>query len=335
MKSFESLSRRGQASRLRTLAINVLAQYAFDAADVRLIGVYTNVLFCARAVDGSTYVIRVCKPGWRTETDLRSEVAWLRALNRDTDIGVPQLQPARNGDFVVEARAGGVPEPRRCVVMSWIPGTSRGKRLAEANLFKMGVLFARLHEHASSFSPPAGFTQRTMCNLYARGEQDVLFGDDCRTAFTPRNRDVFEQVRARVDAAYRQRYADPAGLRVIHYDLWHGNIKIHRGHLHPLDFEDTVWGYPVQDLAMALQDLMLEVKPDEYEPFQRAVRAGYESRGAWPETYDGQIDTFRAGRMLWTSNYVARFEHEHLRGFVEKVTPLFERFLETGRLRKS
>lgn len=333
MKSFESLTKRGKARRLRRLAISALDQYALEVADVRLVGVYTNTLFRVRTAGGPSYIVRVCTPGWRTDVDLKSEVMWLQALAMDTDIGAPRPHPAKSGEFIAEACAEGVPGLRRCVVMDWIAGRSLEEQLTEANLYKMGALFARLHEHTSGFSPPQGFTQRRMDTIYARGEEDVLFGDSCGEAFTSRTRDIFDRIRAKVYEAFEELYADPTGLRVIHNDLWHGNIKVYRGRLHPLDFEDTVWGYPVQDVAMALQDLMMDVKPDVFEPLQRAFRQGYESEGAWPERYEGQIDVFRAGRMLWVSNYVARFEREHLGEHVEWAARLFERFLETGRLR--
>ena len=122
--------------------------------------------------------------------------------------------------------------------------------------------------------------------------------------------------------------------RLIHHDLWHGNIKVYRGRLFPLDFEDTVWGYPVQDIAMALQDLMLDVSPQDYEPLADALRFGYESRLDWPEQSPGQIDLFRAGRMFWVANYVARYQRQHLAEHLEWVAGLLKLFLETGKLRK-
>ena len=79
---------------------------------------------------------------------------------------------------------------------------------------------------------------------------------------------------------------------------------------------------------------MVDVEPDTYAPLQRAFRQGYESRGQWPESYEGQIDTFRAGRMLWVANYVARFERKHLREHIQRLAGEFERFLATGSIRK-
>jgi Ser/Thr protein kinase RdoA (MazF antagonist) len=335
MKPFNQLTNRGKARRLRELALNALDQYEFEVVDIQLIGMRVNTVFRVRTIDGPSYIIRICGLGWRTIVDLQSEIAWLRALSRDTDIGAPEPQPTRNGDFIVRARAEGVPEARHCVVLSWIPGTLLGARLTEANLYKMGVLFGRMHEHAADFTPPQGFTQRKADTIYACGERDVLFDDPYRDAFTPRTQEIFERTRANINEAFERLYANPTGFRVIHNDLHHNNVKIHRGCLRPFDFEHTMWGYPVQDFAVAIQGLMIRVGCDEFEPLQRAFRAGYESRIEWPERYEGQIDAFRAGRMMWVANYIAQFERERLSEYIDRLAPQFEQFLKTGIIRES
>lgn len=334
MKPYEQLTVRGQARRMRALALGALSQFMIELRDVRLLGWHTNLLFRVRAADGRLYVLRVCTPGWRTGTDLFSEAVWLQALEQDTDIGAPQPQFTPNGEAIVEAEAQGIPGRRRCTLMSWVPGTPLGKRLTKGSLYKMGVLFARMHAHGENFAPPQGFTRRKMDKILARDEVDELFSETSRGAFTAHAWEVIDRTRKQVNQAFERLYANPDGLRVIHNDLWHGNIKVYRGRLHPLDFEDTVWGYPVQDLAMAIQDLMVDVQADEFEGLLAALREGYESRMAWPEAYQGQIDTFRAGRMLWVANYVARFQREHLEEHLEWLARQFERFLEMGEIRK-
>jgi Ser/Thr protein kinase RdoA (MazF antagonist) len=296
------------------------------------VGTFTNTLYRARTVDGRSCVVRVCTPGWRTETDLRSEAMWLEALSRESDIGAPVPLAARDGSYLVTARAEGVPESRHCLVMSWLPGVLLGKRLTEANLHKMGALFARLHEHGARFRPPAGFTERRMDGVYARGEEEVLW--HCEDGFAPETRTIMERAWSRVEEAFARLYADPKGLRVIHHDLWHDNIKVHRGRLHPFDFEDTAWGYPVQDIAMALEDLMMDVEADAFEPLQAAFRQGYESLSIWPERYEGEVDTFRVGRLFWVANYVARYQRSYLCQHVDWTVRLFAGYLDTGRLRK-
>lgn len=335
MKPFEKLTRRGQLSRLRCLALDALNQYDIDVRQVHLVGAFTNTVFRVSTSDGSLFALRVCTPGWRTDIDRQSEALWLQALEKDPEIKAPKIFPARDGRLIVHAQAPGVPEPRLCMLMSWLPGITLGKRLNHDNLFKMGILFARLHRFSKGFAPPAGFTRRRMDRICARDEADVLFTQEYKNAFNDESRFVFERTRQQVDTCLAQLYANPAELIVIHNDLWHDNIKLYRGRLYPFDFEDTVWGYPVQDIAMALQDLMNDVPVEAFEALQAAFRCGYESLEPWPEAYPGQIDTLRAGRLLWVANFVARFETTYLAGHIERVATLLSRYLDNGKLRKS
>jgi Ser/Thr protein kinase RdoA (MazF antagonist) len=334
MLPYESLSLRGQVQRMRALAWEALAQYAVRVTRLKFLGWFTNLMFRVDTAEGDPYVLRICSPGWRTVGDLQAEVMWLCALESEPEIGAPVLMPSRTGERIVHAMAAGVPGERRCILMSWIPGVSLGKHLSEPNLEKMGVLFARLHLQAGGWTPPQGFSTRRMDRVLARQEPEALFGGPPAGAITPSIWQTWERARSLVQQAYARRYALP-GLRVIHHDLWHDNIKLHRGRLHPLDFEDTVWGYPVQDIAMALQDLMEVVPAERYEPLLAALRGGYERLLPWPEAFESEIDTFRAGRMLWVANYVARFQGAHLKEHLERLAPQLERFFATGKLRLS
>ena len=334
MRPFGELTRRGKARRLRDVALKALAHYDLDVSRLEFAGMHTNTIFRARTPRGQSYAIRLCASGWRTDTDIRSEMLWLQALAGAEDISAPVPVLSREGEFLIEVSRTGVPGPNRCVVMSWIPGTPLGRHLSPANLHKVGVLCAKLHAHGAAFVPPHGFTERKMSSYLARDEPDVLFSDACAGAFTTKSREVLTQTRALVAQAFADLYADRDGLRVIHNDLWHDNIMLYRGRLYPFDFEDTIWGYPVQDIAMSLQDLMMDVPRERYEPYAAALREGYESVAVWPEQYEGQIDVFRAGRMLWVGNYVAEHERQFLSQHLNLLVRDFEVFLGTGRIRK-
>ena len=322
MVPFEKLSKLGQARRLRKLALNALTHYDLQVSNLQLIGAYTNTNFRVRTTDRQSYALRVCTPRWRTTTDRHAEIAWLQALNKNSEIEAPDPLATRDGHYLTNTQIPGVPQERECLVMSWLPGKLLADQLNEANLFKMGELFARLHAFSAAYKPPKSFTQRKMDNVFARDEPITLFDDSSRDTMTPRNLAIFQQTWSWVNKAFMDLYDDPTGLRVIHNDLHHENIKIYHGRLLPFDFEDTIWGYPVQDIAMALQDLMLDVSPGEYEPYLNAYRQGYESLSPWPEQYEGQIDAFRAGRMFWVANYVANFARENLKDFVAGVAKL-------------
>lgn len=333
LESFEDLTSRGKARRLREVALTALHHYNLDVTRLELVGLFTNAIFRLRVTSGASYAVRVCAPGWRTDTDLRSEVSWLEALVDEPNIPSPVPVRTQTGDAFALVTSPKLAAPSRCVVMSWLPGTPLGQRLNEANLAKMGELFARLHINGAAFSPPPDFTTLTMTSYLARGEPDALFNGDLADVVSGPVREILIETRAVVAQAFADTYADPTGLRVIHNDLWHDNIKVYRGRLQPLDFEDTIWGYPAQDIAMAFQDLMGDVPPSCFESYVAAFRTGYEALLPWPEAWPGQIDTFQAGRMLWVANYVATQEREHLASHLTWLAPQLARFLETGTVR--
>ncbi len=333
-KPFQTLTQQGKILRLRRLAIHALEQYDLEIDRVQKLGWLTNIMFRVRTVQGQTYAMRLCAPGWRSLTDIRSEAMWLHAINQETDIPAPRPIPARNGEFVIEAPYPGIPDFGRCLLMTWIPGKPLDKQLTEGNLYKMGELFARLHEFSSRFTPPPGFTRRKMDHYLARDEENVLFTGESLSRLGPHEQEVLRQTNTRVEVAFHRLYADPAVMRVIHNDLWHGNIKVYRGRLLPFDFEDTIWGYPVQDIAMAMLDLLSDVPADAYEPLLAAFHRGYVSLLPWPEAYAGQMDDFCAGRLLWVANFVARRQSQYFEEHIRRLAPRLEKYLETGLIRK-
>lgn len=340
VKPYEALSRAGKLRRLRELAEAALAGYDLDGARVAFYGWHTNLLYRVTTADGDQYMLRIAAPGWRTLDDLRSEAMWLDALARDADAGAPRAVAARDGEMVVQASAPGV---RAChaTLMTWVPGRLLGHYLTEGNLSRMGELFRRLHHHGATWQPPAGFTQRRFEHWLSRGEEDRLFGAEAGAgagetapvagggvAELPAAwRRSLETVRGRVESAYAG--LDRRDLRVIHCDLWHDNIKVHRGVLRPVDFEDTVWGFRAHDIAMAMLDLLETVGEGAYPRLLGAFRRGYGSRAEWP---DDPIEPFMAGRLLWKINWVARYQPQHLARMVERHLPVFEHLERTGQV---
>ncbi len=326
MKPTNELTHLGKIRRQRAYARQALAQYPIEVRRADLIGTDTNLIYRITTPDGARYILRLAFPGWRTAENAESDALWLDALARDTDIPVPRLLRTHAGDAIYHfTDADG--NARRAVLMTYLPGTLLGKRLTAPNLFKMGELFAKLHQHGKTWQPPAGFAPQIFDRYMSRGEPDALFADAQRDAFTDHQWDVITRMRARVETAYTA--LDPADLRVIHCDLWHDNIKVYRGELAPFDFEDTIWGYRIHDLAMALLDLAEDAGVARYDELLPVFRAGYESRLPWP---DGDLGVFQMGRVLWRLNWIARFWRKGLAGAVAFDTALFERFEQTGTL---
>jgi Ser/Thr protein kinase RdoA (MazF antagonist) len=340
MQPYTALTPAGKLRRLRQLAQQALACYDLKNPQLTYHTFDTNLLYRVTTTNGERFILRLAYPGWRTFEDLQSEALWLEALARDTVIPAPRVIPAISGELVLplsDPPAGqrltvpiGVPDTWNATLMSWLPGRLLGKYLTSSNLEKMGALFARLHQHGAAWTPPPGFTARRFEHWLSRGEPNRIVGDGQAggtDALPAPWRDLLERLHHHVEAAYAA--TDRSDLRVIHCDLWHDNIKLHRGVLHPIDFEDTVWGFRPHDIAMAMLDLLETVGEARYAALLPAFRRGYEALMAWPA---GRIEPFQIGRLLWKINWFANHHPQRLAGMVERHLPVFEHYERTGRV---
>lgn len=330
---YASLTPMGRLRRISRLAAATLHAYDLQVRSLRLYAFDTNPLYQVVTDTGERFMLRLAYPGWRTLEDLRAEAVWLEALARDTDIGAPRVIRASNGDAVLPASGYGAPNafgatPWYATLMTWVEGRSLAHYLTPANLERMGELFAKLHLHGKAWVPPQDFTTKRFEAFLSRGEPNVLFEDRTLAALDAEDRRAFTIAREAVEREYST--LDPEDLRVIHCDLWHENIKLDRGRLRPFDFEDTIWGYRLHDLAMGMLDLLETVGNDRYLDLLAALRCGYERLLDWPP---GNLEVLQIGRMLWKANWAARFRPANLDALSRQYGEIFRNFERTGTLR--
>ena len=327
MKSYNDLSLAGKVRRLHSLAITALDHYDLESPEITYHTFATNLLYRVTTAAGERFMLRLATPGWRTFEDLLSEALWLDALNRETTLAVPRIVPARSGEYVLPLSGPGIPDVWNTSLMTWVPGRSLAHYLTERNLEKMGELFAALHHHGAAWTPPAGFTTRRFEHWISRGEENRIVDGELVAALPAHQRDMLERMHQHVESTYAA--LDRADLRVIHCDLWHDNIRLYQDVLHPLDFEDTVWGFRAHDIAMAMLDLLEDTDETRYPVLLAAFRRGYEHLLSWP---DARIEPFQIGRLLWKINWVACHQSQWLGSMVERHVLVFEHYEQTGRI---
>ncbi len=325
---FFRLTRIGQIRRIGRLAAAALDAYGIKVRTMRIHSFETNLLYAVRSQTGERYMLRMAYPGWRTLEDLQAEAAWLQALDKDTDIRAQQVIPSLQGEFVLPLNGSAVPTTWYATLMTWVDGRLLGHHLTTQNLQRMGQLFAKLHQHGEQWQPPANFTNKRFEAFLSRGEPDAIFDGGLVDGFDDKDKQAFWQARQWVEAEYSR--LCPSDLRVIHCDLWHDNIKVDGGRLRPFDFEDTIWGYRLHDMAMGLLDLLETVGHARYQELRVAFRAGYEQLLDWPE---GNLEVLQIGRLLWVANWVARFDSESLDAVGQKYGEVFRHFADSGELR--
>ncbi len=272
---------------------------------MRLLAHDTNMVFGVRAADGRRLVVRVGIVGsiQHPIRQIRSEMNWLAAL-ADSPILAPVPLETAAGERVVEIDTPGIPGPRPCVVMEWIPGHVLEADLGSGTMEAYGGLAAGLHEHGAGFVPSGEGPVPRHDEVFPFDEPVVLYDGDHRH-LPPERRARFIAAAAHVEQAIAVLATESGPMQVLHGDLHIWNVLKTRRGLAAIDFEDHLWGWPIQDLGIALYYL---VSRPEYPALLEAFRRGYERVRLWPERRTGELETFIMGRALVLANDVILLE---------------------------
>jgi Ser/Thr protein kinase RdoA (MazF antagonist) len=299
--AWESLSLRAQLRRLRRLGRTALSSFGVQDAGLTLLRHEANTTFRVETVAGR-FLLRINRPNVHTHETIESEMAWLTALRRETDLGVPEPVRSRDGSFVVVVEDAGVPVPHTCVLMRWLDGRFSDRRLTPAQLRRVGALEAHLHDHAESWAPPPGFQRPRVDTVTDAGKIASIAGS--AAASFPGDhptRDDAERclrlVEALISADAAALVADaldpvrettrrlaqtPGSFGLIHGDLHYENFLFHDGAVRAIDFDDCGWGFHLYDLAVTLWEL--EERP-RYCELRDALLDGYAERRPLPHDH--------------------------------------------------
>lgn len=245
MKPYAELTYQGQARRIRQIAREVIRRQDLCADRLELIFHGENTTFRARNSDGADYLIRVHRPGYQTRRTIVSELEFLAALRRETELLVPT--PVGEGHQAVSRITVPGVEPRDAVAFEWIPGRF-SSRFTVTGMRRVGDFVARLHRFAENWTPSDGF-ERQFWNLEGLSGDNMGGGVEL---LPPEYRavveDTLDAASEVLDALGRER--DVWGL--IHSDLHHRNRLMSDGCLAAIDFDDCGFGYYLYDLAVIL-----------------------------------------------------------------------------------
>ena len=270
------LTRRAQLAKLRQVAMAALRRYPLADGRLTFVAHGENTTFRHDDGDGG-HLVRVHRPqrhgrGVDTVAAIRSEIAWLQAIRKDTELAVPEPVAARDGAPTVTVAAGG--ETRVCSVLRWMDGRIHEESPRPVHLRRLGEAMAGLHNQADAWTPPADFVR-------IQWDHETFFGHVMVYGDTPAAgcwHLLPSEVRARfraVDDRMVDLIPEAGDAGLIHADLHLGNALFHRGAVRLIDFDDCGTGPRLYDLAVALWELR---DCSDYPAFRDALLAGYRDR---------------------------------------------------------
>lgn len=260
-RPFAELDRAGRTRRLRRLANVALSAYDVPVARLTPLSRGLNTTFRVDGADGNRYVLRVQRPDGPTTAQVGSEMDWLTALGRDTDLVVPRPVATRSGERLTVVADPAVPEPRTCVLYHWVDGRFTDERLSAPQLYRVGEFTAHLQHHGNRMS---GLDRPRVDDISAFGRSQVdgfsstVVDRAATLVASAHSAEGGSRVRAALERARAARSslgfsADVFGL--VHGDLHQENYLFHRGQVRAIDFDDCGFGHYAYDLAVTVKEL--------------------------------------------------------------------------------
>ena len=298
-------------------------------ATLTLINHSENHTFRADLPGGERFCLRVHRPAYQSPVTIESELTWLAALERDTDLPLPQPVPGANGRLLqtVTTAAG---ESRNAVLFRFIAGTEPAIHAELTPLFAtLGDYAARLHAHTLAWPRPAGFVRQAW-NAATILDPDGLWGD-WRVA--PGVDGAIRPLLDRLDTELRTRLAaygtSSERYGLIHADMRLGNLLVDGDTVSLIDFDDCGFCWFTYDFAAAISFHETHASvPDLREAWLSAYQTRRPLSAADIASLDSMVMLRRMALLTFIGSHIeTELAQTHLPGFAAGTAELAERYL--------
>lgn len=261
--------------------------------DPELLSHRENAVFRALR-DGEPIALRLHRPGYMTDGEIRSELWWTRQL-ADAGFSVPRPQTTQGGDDVVAAG------DRVATAISWVDGAPLGDVPGPGRSHDLGRMLARLHNLTDAADLPDWFQRHSWDANGLVGETPNWGRFWDHPALDRAGRDLLGAARDRALADLQDHRAAGGDYGLIHADALRENVFATDHGLCLIDFDDSGYGFRMYELAVAISQ---SFGAADYGAKRDALAAGYGQERALPENWRALFALFaflRAASSLgWT-----------------------------------
>ncbi|MFT4136680.1 phosphotransferase enzyme family protein [Microbacterium sp.] len=259
-----------------------------------------NTVFRVECAQGR-FALRIARPGYRTDAEIESEIAYVRAL-RAHGIDAPDYRAVRGGGSFVVREVDGLRFP--VVVQRWLDDGAPLEDIANAvdgtssltpeDFAALGGLAAHMHEAAGVIGLPPGYDRPAWDaeGLVGRG---ALWGDPGGLAeHSDDDLRVLRAAAASLTRVLTDAGTDAEVYGVLHADFTPENVMRRAdGSLTLIDFDDFGEGWHAFDLATTL--FFFQFHP-RYLEYRAALEDGYTRARRVPERTLALLDALILAR---------------------------------------
>ncbi|KDE99054.1 aminoglycoside phosphotransferase [Mycolicibacterium aromaticivorans JS19b1 = JCM 16368] len=297
---------------------------------LRLLSLSENATYLVE--DDDPIVLRVHRPGYHSLEAIRSELAWMKALRRETSVLTPELIAARDGTDVVAAEVDG--DVLHVDAVTFVAGCTAEDDPEAVGFDQLGRLTAVMHEHARNWTFPHAFTR-------FRWDLDTILGPDARwgnwrlaPGLTDDDRAVIQRAADDIAAKLTHFGSGPDRFGLVHADLRLANLMVDPtdagAGITVIDFDDCGWSWYLADLGAAVS--FIEDTPAG-ERIIAEWLTGYSEAGSLPADHLALVPSFvmlrRINLTAWIASHAdADAAAELGDDFAPNTARLAQRYLE-------
>ncbi|OYX43141.1 MAG: hypothetical protein B7Z02_09780 [Rhodobacterales bacterium 32-67-9] len=246
-------------------------EWALGAAQITLVAARENRVYRVDRPGGPSLALRLHRPGYRSEAELRSEMQWIEWLGRH---GAVDLSGERTPDGRYTVAVDGF----QMTLVPWLTGRPLNEAIGSqtteervATFRHVGRRMALLHDISDRWTPPKGFTR-------PRWDVSGLVGDTPLWGRFWENPGLDAAARGLILTARDAARSELAGVAgeldhgLVHADLVRENILLTDHGPSFIDFDDGGWGFRIFDLATALTPVRREA---DFTALLAALLSGY------------------------------------------------------------
>lgn len=290
-----------QLQYMQKLAIKALQYWELGHSHCELIKYRENGVFKITTQDGSQYALRLHRPDYHSDLELRSELLWIQALE-EYGFAVPEVIPSSSGELLVTVKLDDLEQDYQADLFAWVGGEQLGSledglgdnpAKIKSNFYKIGEMAAQLHNHAIHWEMPQTF-HRHAWDLEGLIGESPFWGRFWELkSLTPEQVELLQQVREKAKSDLIQYGITAENYSLIHADFVPENLLVEGDIVRLIDFDDAGFGWHLFELATALYFLQDE---KDYTLAKDSLIKGYRSQRALSDNELSYLDLFLAMR---------------------------------------
>jgi Ser/Thr protein kinase RdoA (MazF antagonist) len=328
--AFEAMTEDARKAHIAAVARRALACWNLPAdTALTLLNISENATYRVDPAGRAPMVLRVHRTGYHTLNGVRSELAWMQALQAEAGVETPQAIPAADGALVQHIASPALDEERMVVMFGFIEGCEPDQSALHAPFGRLGAIAARMHRHARGWQRPAWFERLAWDYEHAIGAAGNWGRWQDGPGLDAEARAVLGELDTLVGLRLERFGKGAERFGLIHADLRLANLLETADDTRVIDFDDAGEGWFLYDLATALS--FMEDRTDLAELVDAWV-AGYRSVAPLSDEDVAEIPTFLMLRRLAIIAWIGSHSETDLarelgRPFTRASVPLARRYI--------